>query len=185
MLAACALLVSACKQHAAPPPNTYNNDTVAFFPVQDYLRAQIKSIDSVPYFMYRLTVTDDKKDSATITREQFNEATQVFTRFNIAEPAIKKYYSESVFGDQSTNSYTISYTTNNKDLPVQRIDVLLKPEDQKVKRIFITTMENRNDSSIVTRLGWKQNESCTINTSISHKGKNSNTQTTLVWNGQN
>lgn len=177
--------ITACRQHAAPPPTTYANDSITFFPVQDYLAAQIKEVDSVPYFIYCLRQSSAGKDSTVLNREAFDKATLLFTRYNISDTAVKKYYKESVFGDESTNSNTLHYATENKDLPVQSIDVLLKPDDQKVKRIFITTIENRNDSTIVTRLGWKQHESCSISTSISHNGKTSDSQSTIVWNGQN
>lgn len=176
------LSAAACHPRTAPQPDTYNNDSVQFFPVRDYLIEQVKAVDSVPYFIYHITQTNGSRDSAAINREQFNQAVAVFTQYDITDSSVKKYYKESVFSDESTHSYTLHYATNNTSLPVQSIDVLLKPEDQHVKRIFITTIQNRNDTTILTRLGWKANESCSINTSISHAGKEQQTQTTIVWN---
>ncbi len=181
------LCLYACKQkQPVQSPPVYENDTVHFFPVKDFIQSQIREVDSIPYFLYAITEKEGKRDSAALSREAFNQATAVFTRYDINDPAVKKFYSEAVFNDESTRSYTIHYATGNRELPVQSMDILLSQDDQHVKRIFITLLQNKGDSTVFSRLGWKTGESCTIVSSTpGNAGKGSTAETTFVWNKKN
>lgn len=162
---------------------TYDNDSITFYPLRDFLQAQINDVSKTPYFIYQLTTRQQQRDSSVITSQQFAAITGIFTRYVIDSPSIKKYYKEDAFNDASTNSITISYTTRNKTLPVQQIDILLDPATQKVKRAFLRIVENKQDTTFNYRLGWKTDNSCSIATTIQPaKGNELSSQSTVVWN---
>lgn len=172
-----------CRNNNKSEEITYDNDSVTFYPLRDFIQAQINDVSKTPYFIYQLTTRQQKHDSVVITSQQFADMASIFTRYVIDSPSVKKYYKEDAFNDASTNSITISYTTRNKKLPVQQIDILLDPATQKVKRAFLRIVENKGDTTFNYRLGWKTDNSCSIATTIQpSKGNELSSQSTVVWN---
>jgi hypothetical protein len=177
--------VTACKERSQPveKATVYDNDSITFYPVKDFLQSQINAVSSTPYFIYQTTVRDGHKDSVVLNRLQFLAATSLFTAFSFEDTTVKKFYKEEAFGDQS-NSITLRYTTKNDSLPVQSATVLLQPGTNKVKRIMLEVVESNGDSTVIRKLGWKNNESCSIITLIQKKGQpEQSTQSLIVWNG--
>jgi hypothetical protein len=88
-----------------------------------------------------------------------------------------------IFHDQTTKSFTLNYSTTNKDLEVQNIDVLLEEDGETVKRIFIRKFRSNNDSSSIEQLSWKPNTSFQISRMVRETNdKENNYKTTVVWN---
>lgn len=174
---------SSCNNKKAAEEVTYDNDSITFYPLRNFLQSQINDVSNTPYFIYALTTQQQKQDSTVITSQQFAALTTIFTRYTIDSPTIKKYYREDAFNDESTHSVTMSYTTRNKTLPVQQADILLDPATQKVKRIFLHIIQNSGDTTFIYKLGWKTDKSCSIaKTILTSAGTELTTQSTVVWN---
>jgi hypothetical protein len=106
-----------------------------------------------------------------------------FTTPDINDPNLKRHYIENIFHDQTTKTFTISYTTPNKDLEIQNIEILLQEDGQTVKRIFIRKFLNYSDSSGIEQLSWKAAERFQINRLVQRKDEKENSQQTIVvWN---
>src|SRR5688500_5100386 len=86
------------------------NDTTKFFQVSQYIQNQINEVNKTPYFIYRLDVIGDKKDSVAINNEIFGALAKQFIQPDISDPSIKKHYAESIFFDETTKTFSISYT---------------------------------------------------------------------------
>lgn len=180
------IVAIACNSPARQPEAipVYNNDSIKFYPVQQFLSTQIRETSATPFYIYQIREQDGKRDSLTVSRQEFLAATAIFTQFSFEDSTIKKYYKESAFNDQSTNSITLDYTTRNTQLPVQSASVLLDPETQQVKRVMMEVFESAGDSTITYRLGWKTNESCTIVKLVQKEGSPASAQSAqIVWNG--
>ena len=162
--------------------DTTDNSSV-YYPVNSYIRQQIKDVDTTPYFLYRLATVDNKKDSAIINRATFDTEMKMFLLPQLEEKALRKDFTEAAFDDESTGSITLTYTPKSKDNPVQNVSVLLDKDNQQVKWIFINTLMSNSDSTVIQRIGWKGGKSCYINTSISYKNKaQTQRQLQFVWN---
>lgn len=162
----------------------YKNDSLHFYPVQQFLQTQIQEVSSTPYFLYKLTIENNHKDSVVLNRPEFLAATSMFTSYSIEDSTVKKYYKEEVFGDQTTNSITMTYSTRNDTLPIQSVTLLLNPETKKVKRLMMTLVQSNPDSTVTRKLNWTTGQSCSDITTIEKKGTPEHTrQTYLVWNG--
>lgn len=150
------LLYYACKQNESNTltNDTGKNDTTHFFQVTQYIQSQIAEVNKTPYFIYKIDITDGKKDSTAINTSVFNRISAQFLKPDINDKDLKKYYTESIFYDQTTKSFTISYTTNDKQLEIQNIEVLLQEDGQTVKRLFIRKFLNYTDSSAIEQLSW-------------------------------
>lgn len=159
------------------------NDTTHFFQVTQFIRSQIDEVNKTPYFIYKVSVINGKKDSTSINTPVFNQISAQFLTPDINDIAVKNYYIESIFHDQTTKSFTISYTTSNKTLEIQNLDVLLQEDGQTVKRIFIRKFFNYLDSTAIDQLSWKPGQSFEINRLVQNKENRETTyQTKVAWN---
>ncbi len=162
---------------------TINNDSTVFYPVQQFFINDKKDVDSTPYFLYRIVEKNNRRDSTPISRQIFDSLANMFTAIDISDISVKKYYEENVFNDLTTNSITLSYRSINKELPVQSVDVLLNNESQRVKRIFVSRVSNKGDTTVMDKMGWKANESFYINRIIQLPGgKEQSEKNTVIWN---
>ena len=163
------------------PTNTV--DTSHFFDTKSFFQTEIKDVTTTPYFMYIITTRDEKKkDSSHLTTTEFVRLAQEFLAQDITQKELKPSYKEDVFRDLSTKSITFSYSTKNKDLDVQNIDVLLDEESNKVKFIFIRSQKISKDSTIITQLNWKRAKNFLINRAVlKSDGTKYSTQQFVSW----
>jgi hypothetical protein len=179
-----ALEFASCKRNSSNESNKADkNDTTKFFQINQYLQGQIKEVNTTPFFIYKIDVTNDKQDSTPINTTIFNQLSQQFLKPDLNDEKIKHYYNESIFEDQTTKSFTISYSTTNKALELQNVEVLLNEDGQTVKRLFLRKFYNYPDSSAIEQLSWKPGESFQINRSVQKQGNSETSrQTMVVWN---
>jgi len=181
ILYACFGVIS-CNSHKKPDKAPAADNTV-YYPINSYIKQQIKQVDTVPYYVYRVLVVNNKKDSTTISRPVFDSLAQQFILPELAEGTLRKDFTEAVYEDQSTNSVTLTYTPKDSSNIVQNAMVLLDTTSQKVKWIFINTLQNRGDSSIIQKIGWKGGASCYLNRLVSYTdGKTNEMRLNIVWN---
>lgn len=159
------------------------NDTVKFFQVNQFLKSQIKEVNATPFFIYKIDVVNGSKDSTPINTFYFNQLSKQFLAPDINDEKLKPFYSESIFEDQTTKGFTINYSTTNKELELQSVDILLAEDGQTVKRIFLRKFLNYADSSAIEQLSWKPGESFQVNRSVQkQRGSETLHQTTVIWN---
>ena len=183
ILYACFGLISCRSNKKQQPGKEQTEDNTVYYPVNDYIRKQIKQVDSIPYYVYRVLVVNGKKDSTTISRPVFDSLTQQFILPELEESALRKNFTESVYVDESTNSVTLTYTPKDSNTVVQNAMVLLDTTSQNVKWTFINVLQNKGDSTIIQKMGWKGDESCYLNRSVSYAdGKRKDMQLNIVWN---
>ena len=177
-------LLYACRPNESRTiTNEAPNDTTHFFEVAQYIKTQITEVNKTPYFIYKIDITNGKKDSSTINTSVFNQISAQFLKPDINDKDLKRHYTENIFHDQTTKSFTISYTATDKELEIQNIEVLLQEDGQTVKRLFIRKFFNYPDSSAIEQLSWKPGESFQINRLVQKPGNKENSYlTNVVWN---
>jgi hypothetical protein len=173
-----------CKQKGGSlKPVAQTEDTTQYFQVSQYIKQQIEDVKKTPYYIYKIAIKDGIKDSMPINTLKYVQLANQFTTPDINDPNLKRHYIENIFHDQTTKTFTISYTTLNKDLEIQNIEILLQEDGQTVKRIFIRKFLNYSDSSKIEQLSWKAAERFQINRLVQRKDEKENSQQTIVvWN---
>ena len=162
---------------------TNTNDTVKFFQVKQFFQSQIRDVNATPFFIYKVEIIDGIKDSTHINNPTLNEIAKQYLNPDINDEQLKPSYTESIFEDQTTKGFTINYSTKNKELELQSVDILLSEDGQTVKRIFLRKYYNYPDSSAIEQLSWKPGESFQVNRSVQKQNANEILhQTTVVWN---
>jgi len=159
------LLGTACtsKKPAGKNQQARLADTAKFYPLRNFFKEQIQYVDLRNFPIYQLKTTDGVKDSSAITKDQFIQLAGIFLQHDIAEPAVKVLYQESVFQDLGTASVTINYTTTQPDAAVRNIDILLDESTNLVKRVFIRCRHTSGDTTIEEQCNWKANKSFQVN----------------------
>lgn len=173
-----------CRQKTNPLKQVIQaNDTTQYFHVPQYIQQQIEDVKKTPYYIYKIDIKNGIKDSMPINTPLFVQLAGQFINTDITKPDLKKYYIENIFYDETTKTFTISYTTSNKELEIQNIEILLQEDGQTVKRLFIRKFLNYPDSLIIEQLSWKVAESFRVNRLVQTRDKKeSSQQTIVVWN---
>lgn len=178
-----AFLLVSCKNKPAKNATETPDSSSVYYPINNYIRQQIKDVDTTPYFLYQLSSINHKKDSAVIDRTTFDAQMKTILLPELEDKNFRSNFTESVFDDESTGSITLTYSPKNKTNIVQNASVLLDKDNQKVKWVFINTLSSNNDSTVIQRIGWKGNKSCYINQDISYPDKPEiQRQQSFVWN---
>ncbi len=147
------------QQQVAPDQNN-------FFPVTQYIRGQIKELDSLPVTPLKISTINGKSDSAWIKKENIKAFVQPFLYPVIDSLTLHNYFTERSFLDQTINAVTFSYDPV-KPLPdtmqVKHWDVYADPEKGKIKRIYIVKQLN-TDPMQTMQLTWNSDKYCKITT---------------------
>lgn len=150
------------------------SDKHELFPVNSFLKDQVHIVDSLKLPVHKYITVDDKTDSALISREEFDSLANEFIEHDINNPTIKKFYKETSFADQSIPSVTFTYSTINKDLPLQRVDIIVNPDpilNDQVKSVYLEEIFSTRDTSVIKKLYWKTNKYFQIITSKQASGQ--------------
>jgi hypothetical protein len=191
------LLATACHQRnpsggsdpASSDSTIKQEDTTqkAFLPVAEYLRSEISHVDSTPLAILKYSIRDNKTDSSFITPAQFDQSAQEFLIPELAPANLEKNYAESSFQDETTGYLTFSYSPRDKDLPLQRIDVLTAPDrgSNKVSSIFLETITRAGDTLVTKKMYWKAGHSFLVITTAQPPKKDPVVrQSKVVWDAE-
>lgn len=159
-------------------------DTTTFFPVNEFIKEDIKDVQQNPYHIYKITNhKPGKRDSTTISILDFTTLANTFLKKDITTPTIKLHYKETIFHDLTTKSIIITYGVTDTSSDIQNVTVLLDDKNNKLKRVFIRSMYNKNDSLFLEQLNWKAGKSFQIIKSINKKNMPEiEEENTVIWN---
>ncbi|HOA39137.1 MAG TPA: hypothetical protein PLQ65_11995 [Flavihumibacter sp.] len=158
---------------------------VPYFPVNAFLLEQLHQIDSLkpPTVLY----TENGKDSSVqgIELSTVRAMAAPFLQYDISVSPLHDQYKEESFADQSIPAITFTYTTVDSSLPLQRVDVILKPDPvkaDKVKSIYMEKFYAQGDSAITEKLYWKADHFYQVIRTAGAGGKEITTRQKVVWN---
>ena len=163
LLSGCADEIESPLPEAQLPDST--NKAKQFFPVLDYLKGELNNVDSFATAIRVYTTMNGKTDSSMIKVEEFNGIMQEFLPPELSKENFEKYYSESSFYDQTTQTSTFTYATKNDDLEFHRIDVLVQGSESydKVSSIYMEKFIGGDDSSMIKKMLLVGGKSLMIN----------------------
>jgi hypothetical protein len=182
VITACLILVSACGSHESVPGKKEAEPQKSYFPVQEYIKGEIRVIDSLPVGILRKYTDAKRRDSSFIGLPLFHQLASEFTVDELSKLSLEKNYLEDAFNDETTGYYTLTYHPKSAVAPFKRIDVLAKPgaTADHVNSIYIEKEFTNNDTSITERLYWKANTSFRIMKEKKYKDQNPVVEQLLV-----
>lgn len=136
----------------------------AYFPVTDFLKGEIRNVDSFSSGIKKYNTVKSKTDSTYIPIDVFKQLAADFISPDLDKANFEKNYKETSFFDQTTQSYTFTYSTDDQALSIQRVDVLVNPGDgfDKVKSVYLEKHSDSKDSSVLKKMYWKAGNSFSV-----------------------
>lgn len=155
-----------------------------YFPVLDFLKSEIRSVDSLPVGIRKIVINNGVKDSGYASLDEFHSYADEFISPELDPRVFPDNYRESGFYDRSTRSSTFMYEALKSELPIRRIDVQSKATDtyDKVFHLYVERIEQKGDSTIIRKMTWKPGYFLQVNESRSLRDKETLRQVKLVWN---
>jgi hypothetical protein len=182
LMAACRLLIAACRQKEK------NENATEFFPVSSFLKGQVKSVDSSLYRIMKIETRNGRTDTTYIPRQDFSKLAGEFT--SLPDIGSDKYYddyTETQMYDEALESFILTYTTKEEDNEIQRADVMLGRANEEgtndVKTVILRTLENKGKTSIEKNMVWYVDRKFTIITKTFTKDQPEKiNKLEVVWN---
>jgi len=155
---ALAFSLFACNNNSSDK-KTESEGEVSFFPTASFFAGQVKMVDSLQLPVLKfVTAANGHTDTSQITTREMGLMATDFLQTDLTGPEFRKLYKEQSFADQSISSVTLTYSTTHKELPIQRLDVLINPNpvmNDKVRSIYIEKLEKHGDTSVLKKMYWK------------------------------
>jgi len=145
-------------------------DTAAkqgFFPVTSFLKGEIYTLKADGINPKKYTTINDHTDSAWLKVEEFDAAFYEFLHPEIDTANLSTLFTEKSFMDQTINAFTFTYDPTIQPLPdsmqLQRWDVYINPDNNKVKRIYMVKQISSNKT---LQLTWVSGQWCKLTSII-------------------
>jgi len=187
-----AALLSACSNHQQPASAASDSlaradsgtTRNAFFPVADFLEAEIRSVDSVPLAKKKFTIRNGHTDSVFLELPEFNRLALQFVPQELTDSGFEKNFTETSFQDKATRSITFTYSPTGANTELQRVDVLTVPgtRSMEVRSVYLEKLRKSGDSVILQKMYWRAQRNFSIATLIHVKGVQAGEeQVRVVW----
>jgi hypothetical protein len=150
------------QQKKAPVDEVKSAD---FFPVGSFISGQVREVDSLGMPLIETITANHNTKTVVISAPEFRRLANEFIQSDISGAATKRFYKETSFADQSAPNVTLTYASTDKQLEVQRVDVIIRPDtlaSDKVQNIYIEKVSSRKDTSIVKKLLWNSDRNFQI-----------------------
>jgi len=189
----CLLLSAACGNHQQTAPAqdqaTAKTDSTneKFFPVADYLRSEIRYVDSTPLAILKCETISNKTDSTFLRPDEFNRLAAEFLPPEIDADNLQKNFTENSFGDKTTGYLSFTYSPRDKNQPLRRVDVVVSPGEgfDKVKSIYLEKAARQSDTLMIRKMYWQAGHSFLVITSLQPPGRSPEVrQLKVVWNNE-
>ena len=133
-----------------------------YFPFQTFLQQELNQIDSLPVAIFKYSKRNDKTDTIIIEKKQFREITSALLNIDLLNKDNLDAYTELVLEDTDIDNINISYTTDNKKLPIKQLQLNIKPGTSLVKNFYVERMDQINDLNILRKILWTSQKGVTI-----------------------
>jgi hypothetical protein len=158
-------LAIACKDKApqpvTPSAETDSTTTGSYMPVADFIKSDIKRVDSFAGGILKKVNMNGKKDSLYIQVPQFQQLAGQFLLPELDSTSFQQNFSESSLMDETTQLLNFIYTPKEEASAqpgsLQKVIVYIKPNlaNDKVNRIYMERAFNSGDTLVQQKLTWK------------------------------
>lgn len=139
--------------------------TESIFPVTDFLKGQLRIIDSMGVTPLKIISVNGKKDSIWLKREDIRKNAIPFLTPVIDSANMYSLFSEKSFLDQTINAFTFSYDAKKKlpdSIKLTHWDVYMNPQTNSIDRIYLV----KENADTTSQLTWLVNKWYSIRTIV-------------------
>jgi len=141
------------------------------FPITAFLKEEIERIDSLPV---AIILTRDNKghmDTTIVDKKDFRSFAMKLIGIDLQEKKYQKNYQELVLEDVELGNISISYTTENVDLPIRKIELNIDASSNNIKSIFAERQDKEREQLMIRKILWTAATELMVNTSVYKEGQ--------------
>ena len=158
-------------------------DTAQFYPIAGFISDEMKYVDLRNFTITQKISKGTDSSSAEISKDEFLAAAALILQEAQWFMANKQLFTESLFKDLGTESYTINYSSTKA--PIKSINLLLNQQTNLPKRLFIRSIQQSGDTAITKQYSWVANKQFVISSSKrTENGFNESSTTQISWKNQ-
>jgi hypothetical protein len=163
-------ILAACSSPTSEPAES-QQENKDFYPVRAYIAQELKELDSLPVAVFRYGVSGQVKDTQLVDKAAFRAMAEKLASPDISLEPLKKSYQESVYMDNTLNLVTLSYRAKDPSLEIQKLDVYVTPEKDRVKNIYLEKRSEAGDSVVFSKIIWTTGKQLQVTRIVSRQGK--------------
>lgn len=160
------------------------DSTKAYFSAVDYLKAQVKQMDTVSHRFTKIESLEGTSDTSTAGKEEFSRYAHEFLSIpDIASREHMDDYTESNDFDEILNNVLLMYNAKTEDALVRSETIMMQPDEQgntSVKTILINTVSPGQDSTVEKNMTWHIGRRFQIVTKINKPNQPEKIRTVIV-----
>lgn len=175
-------LLSACSSD----DDQNNSADKEFYPVIAFIRSDLDKLDSLPLAVFTHRQEGEIRDTQIISKKSFRQSAEAYFNPDISEAHLKDKYREKVFMDETINRVTLSYDTDDESAIVKNINVLIEPNSEKVKNIYLEKRFVSGDTIYIQKMIWSSGRQLQVTTMPIIKGQSgAMIKMAYVWDTSN
>lgn len=158
-------------------------DTAQFYPIAGFISDEMKYVDLRNFTITQKISKGSDSSSSEISKDDFLAAAALILQEAQWFIDNKQLFTESIFQDLGTESYTINYSSTKA--PIKSINLLLNQQTNLPKRLFIRSIQQSGDTVITKQYSWVANKQFVISSSKrTENGLNESSTTQISWKNQ-
>jgi hypothetical protein len=154
LLTALLILFSCKEKKSSTNKASAPKDTTSYYPLLSFIEEQKNYVDLRDFRITRILKQNNLSKQDIISKETFLSELAIFLKIATDFEKQKKDYTETIFQDLGTDSYTLTYQSTNPSFTTQRIDILLRSQTNTVKQLFIRHFDQRGDTNFIKQLSF-------------------------------
>jgi len=181
-----------CKNRSAQPvvtppagDSTATADSAStYLPIADFIRADLKYVDSFAGGILRKITINGKQDSGFIKPAQLHQAAQAFLLPELEPDNFRQSFKESSLMDETTGLVQFMYTPTSPSSSLRTVIAYVNPSasGNNVNRIYLEREWAAGDTLVQQKLTWKVKQYFyTITTRQPPQGTPVTTIEKLIW----
>jgi hypothetical protein len=145
------MIFSSCKEDDR---KTGMIDEKLFYPAFTFINQELRSIDSADLALFRYETKEGNEDTSIMEKTAFLQYVEaVFTPEMLLEPS-RYAFQRRIFLDETIGKVTISIDAVDPGASVKRMDMLLDPETDAIKSIYMEITSTEGPKTVFRKLTW-------------------------------
>jgi len=133
-----------------------------FLPATTFVATELTDIDSLPAAVLRYRTSPQVNDTGIVPKPVFRKLMEGWFGKAFAEAPLHADYRRKVFLDATLGRVTITCDTEDEDATIRRLDILMDPETEAIRSLYVEKVSDSPDGRIIQKLYWSAGRQCRI-----------------------
>ncbi|NDC78959.1 MAG: hypothetical protein EBZ67_13995 [Chitinophagia bacterium] len=133
-----------------------------FLPATSFIATELTSIDSLPVAVLRYRTSWQGNDTGIVAKPIFRKLMEGWFGKEFAEAPLHADYRRKIFLDATLGRVTITCDTEDEAAPIRRVDILMDPETEAIRSLYVEKVSYTLDGGIIQKLYWSAGRQCRI-----------------------